>query len=517
MVKGYKNNERLKEYIGNNLDKIGIDESFKPLIVDVMLRRFSEFDFSPQEIYADMTALVNNLKTIEVGKMPQQYNTAAGLYYSDSKKILIAEDCIKNAKTQEDFETLYEIFTHELFHSLARDKDGNPKISTANKYTNVAYFSLEEAIVEKAADRCVFGRTFNEGNAPFFHQNQFGYNDITYITDIIEASYGVTEKAFLRNAIQGRKYAEEFLAAIAGEKEEESLDFLDRIELNYTTLHHALYDKNVTQKNRVSMVKDGMIAGLLVSSWKLSENIERLDVNAQNFEERIENFKYGHNKMYLVTKDAAKKFDYRFPFANISKEVFDAIHDTREDNSFRINVLSNILKNRANIPENDFVKLVEAAKTGKRDFGEEENLYEKYEINLDAPEYIPLESDSYLGFRYMDFETTNWDNSQLPEELRNVFNVPEKSDINFLDKIKEMFEKAKKYMTGKNKEPKALGPGKEENDHPKQSSSWGQLSEEDMEKFNKGMENVLKQRNKREQEVDANAIKYEDTERDGLE
>ena len=453
MPKDYKSNQRLKEYVEYNVANMGINEEFSPLLVDVMLRRFAEFDFSNQEIYKDMLSLVNNLRGINIGQMPNDSPNAAGVYFYDERKITLSEDYIKKAKTPEDFERLYEIFTHEAFHALARDEYGNSKISKKNSYTDVAYHSLEEAIVEKAADRCVYGRRWNEANSPFFHQNEFGYSDITYITDIIEAAYGVTEKAFLKHAIQGRTNVEEFLSDISGEREEDTLDYLDRIELNYASLHNALYRNKLSPEMSAKVIKDAMTAGLLVSSWKMNENIERLEHSGNDFQTRVEDFKYGHNKMFLVTKHAAQNFDSRFSGQNIYDYVQGAIKDTREDNSYRINTLSEIIKNKQNMPEDDFLKLVEEVKSGQKTL-EVDELLKKYQISQEAPEFIPLDSESYLGFRRMDFETTDWDNSQISEDVqvfKKMYEDMNKNKFvsnlkNGVDKIKKAFEKATQFL-----------------------------------------------------------------------
>lgn len=498
MAKDYKNNKRLKEYVEYNIGKMGINDRFSPLLVDVMLRRFSEFDFSMQEVYQDMVSLVNNLNQIKIGPMPDDMKSAAGIYSFDTRDITISEEYIKNAKTPQDFEKIYEIFTHEVFHALARDEHGTAKISTQNRYTKMAYYSLEEAIVEKAADRCVYGRRWDEKNSPFFHQNEFGYSDITYITDVIEATYGVSEKAFLRHAIQGRKNVEVFLSAISGEKEEDTLDYLDRVELNYSTLHKALYSQNLSNEQAANVIKDTMTAGLLISSWKMNENIGRLDGDAQDFQIRVGDFKYGHNKLYLVSKHAAEHFDSRFSNQNIFSHVFGVIKNTRDDNSYRINTLSELLKKQADIPQEDMRILIEAAKRGKREL-EGENLFEKYEISQESPEFIPLESDSYLGFRRSDFESTEWDNAEISEDVKvfkDIYEEMNKSDFasnlrKGFDKLKQVFKKAIHFFGGNTDVQNLLGPGENTDSATNSDSNFGKLSPEDMQKFTEGMQQVL--------------------------
>lgn len=496
MAKDYKNNQKLKMFFEVNIANMGIKECFRPLLEDIMLRRATEFDLSDQEVCQDMISLMNNLTEIKIDTMPEKYKNAAGLYYSDRRQIIISEDYVKNATTPEDFERLYEILTHEVFHALARDQFGNTKISAPNKYNREVYMSLEEAIVEKAADRCVFGRNFYDRDhnyAPFFYQNRYGYHDITYITDIIEATYGVSEKAFLKHAIQGRQKVAEFLSSVVGENVEDTIDYLERIELNYSILHKALYQENLSTEEQARIVKDTMTAGLLVSSWKMSENISRLNPNSSNFKSRLSDFKYGHDKFLLVTKHITERFENRFPGQNISNYVLGKIDYTRADNSYRINTMSEILKRRGEIPENDFYKLLDDVRIGIKDpYGED--LFAKYAIPQESPQFIPLEPEEVDAFKRADFESVDWENSGISEiapALREEYETNRRMNLEIPDlKIGIIKEMLKKYFEKNNE--KLLNPGENVQD-TNQNANFGRLSKEDMEKVEKGTQEVLRE------------------------
>lgn len=511
----YKNNQRIKKMLEVNIEKMGISDSFKPLLIEVMLRRASEFNFNAQEINSDIESLINNLDEISIDPMPARHSGAAGVYFLREKEIVISEEYVKKAKTPNDFETLYEIFTHEVFHALARDKFGNDKISGVNKYTKEYYGSLEEAIVEKAADRCVFGRN---GGEPFYHQNQFGYRDITYITDIIEAAYGVPELAFLRHAIQGRKNVAEFLADVSGERPEDTLDFFDRVELNYSVMHDTLYSKNLPSQEIARIVKDRATAGMLVSSWKMNENIGRLKPNEPNFASRISDFKYGHDKFNVVSREVASAFESKFPRQNIFNSVLANIEGTRKSNSFRINTISEILKLGEAIPKEDFFCMIEAAQKGNatcvRD-ASQEDLFKKYDIPLEFDlGFIPLKDEELEMFSRMDFELPTWDNSGIIEQFRNIKKehnrVTRKNPI--IAFFKDKIVKTQEYFSKGNK-PELLGPGQEDATSALTTNTeFGKLSKEELEKFEKGMAQVLNEYNvnqgktsqKREEKVEEN-------------
>ena len=382
-------NKKLKKYFEANIRRMEINKEFKPLLVDIMMRRAIAFNLSLQEIYRDMLVLANNLTKIEVGQIPDDYEgNVTGLYYSNERKILISQEIVKKiiiSENMENYEEVYDTLMHEVFHALAMDENGNNTISTINRYTNEVYTSLEEAIVSKAVDRCMHGRRVKEEeNFPFFHQNKGAYTDITYITDLLEATYGVSEKAFLRHAIQGKKNLAEFLSSVSGESIDESLGYIDKIETNYSILHKTLYESGFEGKELEDRVKDSLIAGFLVSYWTMYRCIENLDVSdLDTFGYRIERFKFGYNKMGELLRHVTKDFDYRFRNNNVSSYIFDLIKGTQEEGGLKLNIISEILKNKEKIPNEDLVKMLNFAKMERKEKKafEEEELFEKYGIS----------------------------------------------------------------------------------------------------------------------------------------
>lgn len=321
MDKQYK--EYLIGYYYRHIEGISMPEQIKPLLVEVLLRRAREFDLSSQDIYQDMISLCNNLKKIEISKMPKGYESAAGVYMGQEKTIRIAPKYLRQALNTGDYETLYEIFTHEVYHALCADENGQDRLVSYNKYCNQYNATLREAIVEKAADRCVFSRNPKEKTAPYLHQNKFGYSDITFITDAIEATYGVTEKAFLKHAIMGRDRLVEFLAAVSNEEKEETYDFLDRIEMNYTRLHGALYGKPAqTGKVLEQTLTDTMSSMYIICEDQMQKRI--INQPIEDFKEAdrcVLDFQYDHNKLVTAMEHGINGFGYRTDTKRLRENV----------------------------------------------------------------------------------------------------------------------------------------------------------------------------------------------------
>ena len=111
-----------------------------------------------------------------------------------------------------------------------------PLVGALNEFKTV-----KQTIVETAADRTVFSRT--ENDKYFFRKETNGYPEMTFVVPVIAATYGVSEREFLKHAIMGRDNLINFLASTAKETSNEVAGFLDGIELNLAKMHKALYSK----------------------------------------------------------------------------------------------------------------------------------------------------------------------------------------------------------------------------------------------------------------------------------
>lgn len=190
MPKNIYENKKLKRYLKKYINTIPVDNIYKPLLVDILMRRADTYELSAEDIRQDVISLLCNLNNIDIDNMPKNYEAAAGLYIPDYNEILIAEECFK--QTPNDL--LYQILTHEVYHALSRDEEGRDRLGGYNSITGQYNSSLLEAIVEKASYRAVFGN--NRQDNIYFNNSALGYSDITFIVDALEAVYGVSEKEF---------------------------------------------------------------------------------------------------------------------------------------------------------------------------------------------------------------------------------------------------------------------------------------------------------------------------------
>lgn len=499
----YEENTRLKEYFEYYINQMSVDETYHPLLVDILMRRAYEFKLRPEEIQQDVSSLVNNLKTIRIGKMPEGYESAAGIYSSVDKEIVLEEGIVEDYKKSKNYQTLYEILTHEIYHALSRDENGFDRLASQNSLTGYYNSTLLEAIVEKAADRTVFSRGTEDQNAPYYHQNYFGYPNITFITDALAACYGTSEKHFLKNAILGRERLTSVLDSIADQEHGAATAFLDGIEVSFAVLHKNFYGKDENNnpiKPNAEEVLDSMESMYRLCEWKMQARMENLKLTSvEQAEMAADFFKYNHNKLFIVMRDAAKGFENSIG-NNLETKFLDGTYDQRRDTLSRISDFSQIIANKDKIrSEEELLRLVNLAKSGMLGDDEIERL-EYLGIKLKEPEEIFEVSEEFLGDRREeDFAKTKWDAKKIEKITKKAF--PRKR---FSERMQDTLNKFKgKIKSFFEPEPKALGPGEgdakiEQSENQKgNKGAFAALTPEQLETFNKGAAQVVNNHNRK--------------------
>ena len=501
----YEKNTRLKEYLEFYIEQMSVDEKYHPLLVDILMRRAYEFNLRPEEIQQDVSSLVNNLKTIRIGKMPEGYESAAGIYSSVDKEIVLEEGFVEKYTKSKDYQSLYEVLTHEIYHALSRDENGFDRLASQNSLTGYYNSTLLEAIVEKSADRTVFSRGAEDKNAPYYHQNYFGYTNITFITDALAACYGTTEKYFLRNAILGRNKLTKVLDSNSGQEPGTTAAFLDEIEVNFAVLHKNFYGKDENNnpiKPDAEEVLNSMEAMYRLCEGKMQARMNELNLTSiEQAEMAADFFKYNHNKLFIVMKDAAKGFGPSVG-KDFMQKFLDGTYDQRQDTLSRISDFSQILKHKDKIhSEEELLRLVNAAKSGTLGDDDVERL-EYLGITLREPDEIFKVSEELIqDRREEDFSTAKWDVKKIETMTKKAF--PRKR---FTERLQDTLNKFKgKLKSIFEEKPQMLGTGigdaKEQQDENMKNNTgaFAALTPDELDKFNKGAVQVINDYSKKQE------------------
>lgn len=439
MAKRKYENKKLKKYFEKYVKEISVEDKFKPMIVDILLRRADTFNLSKDEIRQDVVSLVYNLDSIVVGQMPEGYETAWGLYTPWEKKVTIAESLMDG---QQDKASVYQTITHEIYHALAKDENGNDRMAGYNTITGQYNSSLLEAIVEKSSYRAVFGNDRQEN--VYYNKNARGYNDITFIVDILEATYGVSEKEFLKNGIMGREKLAEFLAEHSGETPESAYTFLDSIESNYALIHRSLYPLPEQQLSPYQMslnLENGLTGIYNLCESKMAERIANSRYEVTSYED-IDNLndelRYDHNKLTTIMKERLDYFSQKYDHS-LSKNVYDRVSVNRHNTLLKINGINSLVESAPNFSdETNFLNAFAWAADGKLAQLPQE-VISYYGINLKLDYMLPMTQEIVDRAFYGEKFGPQYDNSKIPKLFKKIKSNNKGIFKTGLDKIKSLF------------------------------------------------------------------------------
>lgn len=503
MEKKYENSN-LKKYFETYIDKMEVEDEYKPVLTDILLRRAYQYKFTKEEIQTDMRTLLGSLKSIEIKKMPKGYENAAGLYSPLEKKITIAKDYSKSSSPED----LYQTLTHEVYHALTHEPNGYDRLGGINSITGAGNTSLLEAIIEKASYRTVKS---NQRDNLYYNKNARGYNDMTFIIDLLESTYGVSEQALLRNSIQGRERLVEFLSSIGNETPNDSRIFLDSLEANYALLHKTLYPFNeetkLSNKEKAANIKDAItgISNVCESKFRdllISKPVE----NIKDAKELVEESQFNHNKMSVIIQERAKHFATFFGDNTINMDINNRVAQSVRTTIDIIDDMNSVLQNSNNFSsKEEALRIHNWARNGNLyNYGKED--LKKLGIEIDRSK---KEKSFQLSKEVLDRESEDdpffeeWDNTEIANYFKKVAISKTQSPLTKawhkgIDKIKGLFNK--KDST------KLLSEHNEINNSEKNEASniFTPPSEEEQKKYNEQVKDAVKKHSQSMEENNKN-------------
>lgn len=416
-----------------------------------------------------------------------------GVYIPKQKKILLNEDFVREAlkNGKDGIDNLYVTLTHEVYHALARDENGKDRLSSKNRFNGKRNSTLLESIVETAADRTVFSR--NERDRYNFRKETNGYPEMTFVVPALAATYGVSEREFLKHAILGRDNLIRFLSNKENETYDKTAMFLDGIELNLAKMHKALYskkEKDVSQKKARELISESIFAISYICNSKLEERYAREPItdsfSAYNF---VENAKYNHVKLHRIIDIEMNNLNREYGI-NVVPIITGMKEESDYDELKTVIDMDKVVTRRQNFDtEDEYLKVFDYAKRGLLDSLDSQYMREKGIVHTRrARNFSPIDERVIRKFDEEDFPIwIPWNNYSIEQYiLRHIPDlVPRRGLVKFAkDKLQEI-------VYGKT----ALLP--EETSHSKEEiPDYFKLSDEDLSKFNRGTKQILKERKK---------------------
>lgn len=421
-----------------------VKDVYKPLLVDILLRRAYEFSLSPEEIEQDVQALLRSLDSIVFKKMSRENTDTWGEYDSNKKQVTLNQEFVRRALKSGNYgvDEVYATLTHEVYHALCRDERGRDRLSSVNMFDGKENCYLLETIIETAADRTVFSRT--EKDRYNFRKETKGYPAMTFIVPAMAATYGVSEKEFLKHALHGRKSLICFLSNQVGEPINKTVAYLDRIELHLRKMYKAVSfkgKKEIVRKRARELASEAMIGITNTCNCKLEERYEReepTDVDsACNF---VEKAKYNHIKLHQILDNELETLKKEY-MIDIAQTVEETKQRVPYDETKTITQMDRVVSAREKFKtEKDFFRAFRFAKRGAL-----ESLGEKELLQNENPSRIrPIFSvDKKVIEKYDEDDfliNTHWNNACIEHYISKYISklLPRRGLVRFLnDTIEE--------------------------------------------------------------------------------
>jgi hypothetical protein len=420
-------NEELSELIRNMIpkDKYG---DFTELVYDIILRRSYTFDLSKEHIVNDIHNLLENCETIRFSDNFKK-NTVYGHILLDKKICEINE---KKFENDPDYEKMYEILTHELYHAMAKKTIENNKVCTGLKFFdsegNLKGSTTNEIFNECAADMATRKRKE-------FKHKTIGYNSVTFIGPLLAHSLGVPEKELYSAGLNSREEFIDYLKEKQPEYlQEPFLNLFENFEFNADMLYKLSNIKNdeLTEDDKRNIENylteiSGFAINVLYSSIVNDKRDFTVDVQKE-YEAR-------RKKVYSIIKERKEYFKPKmFDDANARIE-----ENIGKESKLRLNMIVfhqnyiSRLEPYISSDEKDALHKCITSTFPSRDYKEYSELRKKIVGNrTDLPtlpkifkndDLYSSEENTYqkkiISLNYDDFK--EWDNSMPKEKLKELF------------------------------------------------------------------------------------------------
>lgn len=288
---------------------------FTTILKEIFHRRSYEFDFSEEQMEREVVNFVKNVKSLRfVPKEEMSSPTAIGVYMSRDSEIKINQDYYLNSVntlSEEDFGSqLFETLTHEVYHAITDTKSELGLMYYKNgKWRGAA---LNEVFTETAANRACMSRGAVE--AEQYRADTDGYPDITFFSNLLAASIGVTEKELLQGGAQNRKQLMDVIASKfpAGSPYNDAKKLFDKLEASLDTVYNARYSKNMPQTEEEKNIQEQILSGALSTMYQTAFELASHQIENDNQEitsESLADLTYRFSKMEKIMEDSSATFE----------------------------------------------------------------------------------------------------------------------------------------------------------------------------------------------------------------
>lgn len=293
MKKEYFNQEAYN-YVASQINKTKINSLFKPIVIDIILRRRQEYQLDDKYFNRDVESFINNVKEIYWDDLPEKFG---GDFLPQKKCIRINRNAFKENMNDEQFaEKLLEVICHECGHAMNFDETGYDRTFKIDPKdpadSTIPIDGILEIFTEKESDRLISNR--KQEDAFKYYNKTTGYSSTTKYVNAIAAAFGIKEKDLLSAAIKGEQELYEALN-VNIKDENFSKEKFKEISFNIRIVHKELHkdkDDEIDKKN---------LGYALKKIYKNSEQILVYRINnlewdnLEELQEKLEEIKLSQN------------------------------------------------------------------------------------------------------------------------------------------------------------------------------------------------------------------------------
>lgn len=293
MKKEYFNQEAY-DYIAIQLNKTQINPLFRPIVIDIILRRRHEYQLDDKYFHRDVESFVRNVEDIYWEDLLEK---KGGDFWPEKKCIRINRNAFKDDMNDEQFaEKLLKIIGHECGHAMNFDETGNDRTfktdPTDPADETIPIDGILEIFTEKENDRLISNR--KQEDAFKYYNETLGYSSTTKYVNTIAAVFGIKEKDLLSAAIKGEEDLYEVLNVNIKDKNF-SKDKFKEISFNTRIAHKELYkdkDEEIDLKNLGCALRKIYENSEQILAYRIN-NLEW--DNLEELQEKLEDIKLSQN------------------------------------------------------------------------------------------------------------------------------------------------------------------------------------------------------------------------------
>lgn len=437
MKKEYYDEEK-SNYIAKKLQSKKINETYIPIIIDIMLRRRYEYGLSDNFFERDVESFVKNVKTIEVAPLTK----SKGSFRTSEKKIVLDPKLFGEDANNEE---LYSVLAHECTHAMNFEKiDGDKQDRTFP--ANCIYYTTGaiEAFTECESNDLVYNTSYIDSENKVDDDNPEKmillkstsiYRLLTPYVDLMVATFGVQRKEMLSAAIKGQDELKNLLSNNLGRKYKiPGKDrIFDGITMNICLLHSAIFkDQTEVDENNFSLANEKIYNYAEEAIIQRMGNMQTSDLS--RFQEQFNRIKLDQKIIETICESC---------YAPEEKESL------REETNGKYALINNKLRCMDEIFINDNIQdkqriLQELIMTENSE--ELIKLMEDNEITVDLEKeiIIPIETIKEHNMEYSLYGM-EWDNTEILEYIeahKEEMTMPKLTKFqSIMKKVKEVFHK----------------------------------------------------------------------------